>query len=214
MKIKKNGMKLIALIVVLSCAFSLTGCIGIDQENKTELALDEDGSITQTIVDDADNGVTGEELENYINEYIEQFYGQYTGESVALETCKVLNGKVNIVLKYSSANAYASFNNVICFNGTVKEAYDAGYDFNREFYFLDGDSLPYFELTRYSYNCELLIIEEAVTVDVPGDVYIVSSGLTVYDDGTVEVSENYDDDFSEEYSSTTVSPVFIIYEIN
>ncbi len=201
-----------AFVLSLFVFLFFNACLGMDEENKTQLTLEDDGSIVQTIVDDSDGSVTGEELENYINDAISQFQSEYTGESVALEKCRVANGKVNITLEYSSANAYAAFNNVICFIGTVKEAYDAGYDFNRLFYAQNGTEVMYYELPRYSSDSQVLIIEEAVDVILPGSAIIVSEGVSFNSDGSVTVEENMDTSYSEQAQATTASPVFIIYK--
>ena len=211
MKIKKRFSSLGAIAVLTVCSVLFSGCMTVDHENRSTFELREDGSVTQTIVDDSDGSVTGEELENYINESITQFQNTNSGESVALETCRVSSGKVNITLVYSSASAYAAFNNVSCFNGTLKEAYDAGYDLNRSFYFDNGVSVPYFELPRYCYGSRVLILEEAVDVTIPGELQIVSAGITVGADGSISVDENPDDGYSEEFQASTASAVVLIY---
>ena len=211
MNIKKKISGLGVAAVFALCGIFIPGCMSVDHENRTTFELSEDGRVTQTIVDDSDGSVTGEELENYINESITQFMNSNSGESIALETCRVSSEKVNITLVYSSVSAYSAFNNVNCFNGTVKEAYDAGYDLNRSFYFLNGVSIPYFELPRYCYESRVLILEEPVDVTLPGELQIVSAGVSVDSDGGISVDENADGSYSEEFQTTTASPVVLIY---
>ncbi len=195
---------MLCIVLVLS----LSSCMSTDDENKITFKLSSDGTVTQVIVDDADGSVTGEELENYINESISEFQSRYSGESISLEKCKVDGSKINITLTYSSVSAYALFNNVSCFVGTLKDAYDAGFDFERSFYSLNGTSIPYYELPRYCADCYVLILEEAVSVELPGDAYIVSTGVTVGSDKAVSVDENYSDD----YQAKLTNPVCIIYK--
>ena len=212
MKIKKRVLcPVIAALLVF--IFSFSGCISVDTENRTTFELRDNGTIAQVIVDDADGSITGEELENYINDSINEFQNTHSGESVALETCRVNSEKVNITLVYSSVSAYAAFNNVDCFNGTIKEAYAAGYDFNRSFYSMNGTSIPYFELPKYSADCRLLILEEPVCVTLPGELRIVSSGVSIESDGGITVDNNADDSFNESVQTTTESPVFLIYSV-
>ena len=208
---KKEWTKIISAFILAAGLITLSGCAGVDKGNKTLVELKSDGQIKQTIVDDAEEDVTGEELENYVNENINAFEG--TGESISVESCRVRSGKVNISLNYSSANAYAAFNNVSCFNGMVKEAYEAGYNFDRNFYALNGVKIPYFTLLSLCTDCKILILEEPVEVTLPGELYIVSDGVTVEDDGSIVIDENPDSDIPQEYQTTTQEAVYLIYKV-
>lgn len=209
MKKRNRGSRAAAVLLIGAALLTQSGCFGIDQENKNTLELKENGTLTQVIVDDTEGDVTGEELEAFINESIAQVPD---GESVSLNSCRVSGGKVNITLTYSSAAAYADFNNVTCFDGTVKEAYDAGYDFNRTFRVENGSEIPYFMLISETSDCRVLVLEEPLTVTLPGDAYIVSDGATFQTGGTVQVDANPDTTVPEEFQTTTITPAFLIYK--
>jgi hypothetical protein len=211
MKIKKRIFRIAFIAVLLIMAWSSAGCISVDHENRTTFELRRDGTVSQVIVDDADYGITGEELENYITESIAAFQNENSGESIALEKCRVGSGKINITLIYSSVAAYSAFNNVKCFDGTIKEAYNAGYDFNRSFYSMNGTSIPYFELPKYCQGCRVLIIEEPVDVLLPGELYIVTAGITIESGGGITVDKKTDDSYSQDVQVTTPEPAFLIY---
>ena len=213
MNIKRRVLCLAFIVVLAILTSSFTGCMNVDRENRTVFELREDGSIVQEIVDDADGSITGEELENYINESIASFQSVNSSDSVALETCRVGNGKINITLVYSSASAYSAFNNVTCFTGTIKEAYNAGYDFNRSFYSLNGTSIPYFELPKYSRGCMVLIMEEPCEVRLPGELYIISEGVTQESDGGITIDAKMDESYNKDIQTTTAEPVFLIYTV-
>ena len=133
-------------------------------------------------------------------------------DTVSLENCVESEGKINIDLKYSSADAYAQFNSVKCFNGTLKEAADSGYDFCYQFYAVNGASIPYYTLPALYYDYNVLIVEEAMTVKLPGELVAYSSGITVEDDGTITVDENFDQSIDERLRTVVSSPVFLIYK--
>ena len=209
---RKRKWKGAALILAAMLLMIPAGCAGIDQENKNLLQLKSDGRITQVIVDDVQNGVTGEELENYINEAITAYQDLGTGESISLETCRVKNGKVNITLLYSSVAAYSVFNQVKCFLGTVKEAYDAGYSFEREFTSVNGADIPYFTLPALCTDCMVLIVEENIQAELPGDLFITSDDVKVDENGTIVVNGDTDVSVPELFQTTTVEPVFLIYK--
>lgn len=203
---------LLCVITLIFVCTVFSGCISVDSENKTVFTLSEDGTISQTIVDDADETVTGEELENYINDEITAFQSQGNNESVSLETCRVRNGKVNITLVYSSASAYASFNNVTCFSGTLKEAYEAGYDFNRNLYDTEGSAFAYTDLTRYISECRILIIEEECSTALPGELFVASEGVSEDENGDAVVEANPDESYSEDVQGANADFTFLIYK--
>ncbi len=209
-----SSMKKIAripLLVTMAVLLMIqTGCLSIDSENKEEIELTSEGKIIQTIVDDSGDSVTGEELENYINDKIKNYQG--TSGAIALERCRVKDGKVNIVLRYDSITDYSEFNNVICYSGTLKEAFAAGYDFNRSFYAKNGVQLPYFSLSVTYPDSRVLILEENVTVKLPGELLAVSDGIAISENGTISVSQQGDDSIPTELQTTTASPVFLIYK--
>lgn len=205
---KKNIIKTAAVFLLMGTLMS--GCIGMDLENKNQLEVTQDGKIIQRIVDDTDGNITGEDLEIYTDESIS--VAQSQGAAISLENCRVNNGKVNLQLNYGDANSYSIFNDVTCFIGTVKEAYDAGYDFNRTFKAVNGVEVPYFSLVSLTTDCKVLILEEPVTVKLPGEVEFISDGVTVESDGSVKVDENPDETVPEVFQTTTVEPVFIIYK--
>ncbi len=201
----------IPLLVTMALLLAAqTGCLGIDSENKEQVELTSDGKIVQTIVDDSGDSVTGEELENYINDKIKNYQG--TSGAIALERCRVKDGKVNIVLRYDSVGDYSTFNNVTCYSGTLKEAYAAGYDFNRSFYAKNGVQLPYFTLSVTYPDSKVLILEENVTVKLPGELLAMSNGVTIAEDGAISVTQAGDDSIPAELQTTTASPVFLIYK--
>ncbi len=209
-----GSIKKIARIPLLAIiAFLLiiqTGCLGIDSENKEQIELTSDGKIIQTIVDDSGDSVTGEELENYINDKIKNYQG--TSGAIALERCRVKDGKVNIVLRYGSIGDYSGFNNVISYSGTLKEAYTQGYDFNRSFYAKNGVQIPYFALTLTYPDSRVLILEENVTIKLPGELLAMSDGVTIAEDGTISITQAGDDSIPAKLQTTTASPVFLIYK--
>lgn len=213
MNIKKGLSRLTAFGMAVFLTVALSGCIKIEAENGTIFELDEDGKITQVIVDDADESVTGEELENYINEKITAFQSNNNQDFVSLEKCAVNSGKVNIALIYSSISAYAGFNNVSCFNGTVLEAYNAGYDFNRVFHDMDGNEIPYYELARYCRDGNVLILKESAEIRLPGETTAMSEQVDVTDDGRIVVSDIASDELDSEYQATTPSLQFVIYNL-
>lgn len=203
-----------AAALLLAAAFILipAGCAGVDQENKNLLELRSDGRIIQTIVDDAQAGVTGEELEEYINEALTAYQDLGTGESISLENCRVMNGKVNITLHYSSVDAYSAFNQVKCFDGTIKEAYDAGYDFSRDFTALNGTHVPWVTLPSLCTDCRVLILEENLQADLPGELFLKSENVTVDQEGGISINSETDSTIPELFQTTTTEPTFLIYK--
>ena len=51
-----------------------------------------------------------------------------------------------------------------------------------------------------------------MTVKLPGELVAYSSGITVEDDGTITVDENFDQSIDERLRTVVSSPVFLIYK--
>ena len=109
-----------ALCFLSGCSFSTT--------SNTTVALDETGKLTEEIIEElGDDDFTVEELQEYIDEQLAVYNRGKEEPAVTLQTCRVENGDIRLALRYASCDDYAAFNQIVCFQGTLKEAEDAGY---------------------------------------------------------------------------------------
>lgn len=135
-----------AVILLISfCMLGLTACgevIDLDQETKTKevkdevaatissISVEKDGRISSTIVEDfMESYYDVDGLKSMIESSISEYKAEHEAE-IKLESCKVKDGVVNVLMEYGDYQTYAGFNNEDFFAGTIKEANWAGYDLN------------------------------------------------------------------------------------
>lgn len=98
----------------------------------TEITVQKDGSIIETITEEfTKDYYKEEELRNMVLSEVADFNNSEE-EAISVDKFEKKNGKIVIVMKYPSAEAYSEYNtnaydNKMLFFGTVAQAYDAGY---------------------------------------------------------------------------------------
>lgn len=188
-----QGMrKWLSLMLMISCAlFSLTGC-GSAAPERTTVEVKKNGHVTHTIVEDfTESYYDLEGLKDTIEEACEAYNGAMGSELVTLEEAEVEDGVLTAVMDYRSASAYAGFNRQALFTGTVKEAYDAGYDLNQTLYSAqeDGGTIGKEGLLNLP-KAHILVIREAIDVRVWDKVLYRSDDVILQEDGSLIVTDS------------------------
>lgn len=184
--------KWLSLMLMISCVlFSLTGC-GAAAPERTTVEVKKNGHVTHTIVEDfTESYYDLEGLKDTIEEACEAYNGTMGSELVTLEEAEVEDGVLTAVMDYRSASAYAGFNRQALFTGTVKEAYDAGYDLNQTLYSAqeDGGIIGKEGLLNLP-KAHILVIREAIDVRVWDKVLYHSDDVIRQDDGSLTVTDS------------------------
>lgn len=184
--------KWLSLMLMISCTlFSLTGC-GAAAPERTTVEVKKNGHVTHTIVEDfTESYYDLEGLKDTIEEACEAYNGAMGSELVTLEEAEVEDGVLTAVMDYRSASAYAGFNRQALFTGTVKEAYDAGYDLNQTLYSAqeDGGIIGKEGLLNLP-KAHILVIREAIDVRVWDKVLYHSDDVIRQDDGSLTVTDS------------------------
>lgn len=138
-----------AVILMISfCMLGLIACgevVDLDQDTKSgtkevkdevattisSISVDKDGGISSTIVEDfMESYYDADGLKSMIESSISEYKSENAAAQIKLESCKVKDGVVNVLMEYGDYQAYAGFNNEDFFAGTIKDANMAGYDLN------------------------------------------------------------------------------------
>lgn len=124
---------LAAAIVILIGLFlmlrAVTKALGPEEYDTSTAEFHKNGSIRVTSVESFDQDYyDAAELKKQIKEEISD-YNDANGGGVKQNSLEVSNQTAKLVLTYSSAKDYQSFNNTTLFMGTVQEAEDQGFDF-------------------------------------------------------------------------------------
>lgn len=168
--------RLIGLCILILCFF-LTGCSeGIPEENT--IAIDKKGVITYTVVEEFGKDFYDmEELRGEIETEIENYNRSFGSDPMSLKTLEADQGTIVMQLEFAGAQHYekyyADYSGVLLFAGTIEEAEAAGYDLSGEFLGADGALTDLSQLSNPN-KLKLLITNEAVSIQVPGEICCVS----------------------------------------
>ena len=111
-------------------------------------------------------------------------------ERISLNSCTVSKKKARVLLKYTSLEDYASFNNVLAWSGTLTSAIENGY-FDRSTAVISSDGTlktTVGELesefggktaSRRGSSLKVLIVEEPLMIKVPGKVRYTIGDVTM-----------------------------------
>ena len=162
-----------ALCFLSGCSFSTT--------SNTTVALDETGKLTEEIIEElGDDDFTVEELQEYIDEQLAVYNRGKEEPAVTLQTCRVENGDIRLALRYASCDDYAAFNQIVCFQGTLKEAEDAGYTIDTMALLEPNGQKGDLEIIRErEKEWKIFIVSEPINVKVPDKILYASDNVKV-----------------------------------
>ena len=141
-------------LCILCLAAMLTGCGREPEVTETTIEVKKNGQVVHTIIED----------------FSESYYNLDELESTIQQACDTYNasaGKVTVVMQYADASAYSAFNKLALFVGTVKDAFNAGYDLNVTLSSLkgDGEQIGKEDLLKMGEK-HIAVVREAVNVRV------------------------------------------------
>ena len=176
---------------LLLCLLLLTGCLGGLPAEDT-LALSRKGGVTRTVVEDFDKDFYDEaELLGEIEEELADYNKNFGTDHLKLKKFQVKDGVATLQLQFDEAKYYADYAGVILFDGTTEEAEAQGYDLSGEYMDAEG-SLTDVQTATGDQEARVLVLEEAVTAEVPGSILCVSR------EGNVEITGKHTAKVKEE----------------
>lgn len=188
----RKGLALALAIVCMTVG--LAGCgEGDSAVTVTTIEVKKDGSVVHTIVEDfAESYYDMQELGNMIQTACDSYNASAGDGTVTVEETAETEGVLRVVMKYKDAAAYAGFNKLALFAGTVKDAYNAGYDLDVTLYSLqdESDTIGKEEILGMGEE-HIVILREAVDVRVWNKVLYASGDvLGTGDSRTVMVGDS------------------------
>ena len=203
--------KLIILLAAIS-ALALCACGGSAEPERTTLVLNSDGTLEHTIISENTQGIPESDLKEYIEEEIDAFKEENPDSKIRLEKCSADDTGIVIKMTYESTADYTAFNGVECFSGKVKEASGSGYSFLTDFVSGNGQVIRGYTLPVQYADSNILIVEEAMDVVVPGDALAVSGSAVITGSSTASVVSNTDPTLPEVFQTTNLTKTYIIYK--
>ena len=202
------------LMLLVFCMGTLAGCSLPSNNTNTSVTVDENGALTEVIVEDqGDDTYTPEELQAFIEENLATYNQGQEQPPVTLENCKIENGSVRLTLHYASCTDYMNFNQVTCFLGTIKEAEDAGYSLERTWLEPNGREGDEAIIREREKEWKIFIISEPINVRLPDKILYASDNVKVTGRlaATVETVMS-NTETTEEAPQATVHPLATVAE--
>ena len=161
----------------------LSGCSRFTPD-ETAISIKKDYGIVSYVKETFDKEYyNADELEATIDQEILEYNTSVGSENIEKTKFEVKDQMAELKMEYATGDDYASFNDVTMFSGDVLGAYYAGYDFAGSFQSLEKGKVTADEVTGNdilnSYNYGIVILEEAVEVQVPGNIVYASSNVTI-----------------------------------
>lgn len=177
---KMRGKKTLGLLLSLILILSLSACSLPHREESRLLAIDEKGQVTETIAEKRHSQDTYSEkdLQDYIEDQLITYQGTKKG-AVRLDSLSVHKDTVHIVMKYDSMKDFAGFNHSDAFLGTIKEAEDAGYSFDRPLKDKLGRAADPEELQSRRSEWQALILSEETAVRLYDKILYASEEVRI-----------------------------------
>lgn len=214
--LRPRGIFAAAAILLALTILTATACSLPTSADSTTITADEFGKVSETIVEARTGDFNEEELREFIEYEVASFNALHEAGAVTLESCKVSGNSVRIKMNYLTWVYYSEFNHVNCFQGTLRQAEEEGYDLDLPFYDSAGTEANADTLRERSNEWKVIIVEEPISVKVPDKILYASDNVTITgrlsaDVNTVLSEEHQDSEYSE-YAHVSDRNAYIIYK--
>ncbi len=162
-------------VTVLLLTGLLTSC-GSSSSEDSEVELTRGGKIIENTVEDfSASNYDLDELKDFIKSEIKAYKEEHKGR-IRVRTDRLRKDTAYLTIRYNKAETYADFNGVVCYSGTITDAWEAGYDFSMSFILAEDD----YVLNNAEEDEETLFAEA-------DDTQVKVSGATVLTDESLKV---------------------------
>ncbi len=178
-------------LAVLSMSL-LCGCSRFDPD-QTAMSVKKNGAILSYIKETFDKDYYNQgELESTIDKAIQDYNSALGTENIKKKKFQVKDQMAELQIEYATGEDYSEFNDVTIYTGDVLGAYHSGYDFNETFQSVKKGVVTSQNVSKNeilnSYNYGILILDEALDVQVPGNIVYASSNVQVTGKNTATVN--------------------------
>ena len=168
------------VLLLLTAALLLAGCGGDkDTEEATNLEFRKNGQVVHTIVEDFSASYYSlDELMSEVSSQADTYNGTAGSKRITVDSAEVKDGVITMVMTFQSAADYSSFYRQALFCGTVKEAFDAGYDLDVTLKSVteEGTTVGRQDILEMGER-HIIVLREAVAVRPWADILYVSGDV-------------------------------------
>jgi hypothetical protein len=185
-----NLTKVLILLLIMSL---FTGCGNKEEEfAETAVIINAKGIVTNEIVEPFDKSYYDEnELRDIIDKELTGYCRSIDDENACrLDSLSVREGVATAKIEFSDYNAYAGFNEVDFFYGTINEAVEKGYSTDVTMKSADDDST----ISRYEFEAlgenRLVVVSEPVLVKLPGKIAYTTANIDLIDKSSARMASD------------------------
>lgn len=168
------------VLLLLAAALLLAGCGGDkDTEEATNLEFRKNGQVVHTIVEDFSASYYSlDELMSDVQSQVDTYNGNAGSRRITVDSAEVKDGVITMVMTFQNAGDYSSFYRQALFCGTVKEAFDAGYDLDVTLKSVteEGTTVGRQDILEMGER-HIIVLREAVAVRPWADILYVSGDV-------------------------------------
>lgn len=186
--------KILFLLLCCILAISLSGCSADSKEEyyETTLFFEEDGKITDVIVESFDSENYSEDgLKTFFNEKISDYNSTNIGKGeVELKGLDIGEGRAKATLLFDSCDTYNEFYSSTAYYGSINDAYDKGL-ISETVLKKRGSSETITKNDLMGMQKEnIIIVSEIVRIKSPKKIEYTSANVDVIDERNARVSSD------------------------
>lgn len=177
------------LLLLAVSAILLCGCSMRFSAEENAIYVNKKGEIVGAIVESFDKEYyDAEELEGILEQSVVEYNAENGKGSIEVDSFKVGNGEIKVIMNYSSWADYARFNDVEFFAGELSDIQGKNYGKNSSFVSKDGTETVAFDDIDGEY-C-VILMEEKIVVQTSGKIAYVSDNVSVEGEKLARVKED------------------------
>lgn len=186
MKRWKTGIGIAAAVVLLTACGEKSFSV-----DTNTLYIKQDGTLTEASFELFDKEYYDEaELKTYVEAEVREYNYKNVKEAIAVDKVEVTDTVAAAYLTYQSVEDYIAFNESEMFSGTVKEAMDAGYDFETAFVSYDKEeTADILTVTSNAKENQVLILDASMDVRIDGTISYISTNVQKKDKKNVTLTQ-------------------------
>ncbi len=184
--------KITILLLIVSMTALLAGCgSGGSAESETTLEFKKNGQVVHTIVEDFSADYYDlDELETDVKSQIEEYNTRVGSDRISLDSSELEDGTLTMVMTFQGAEDYSSFYRQALFCGTVKAAFEAGYDLDIELNSAqeEGTTINKQDILDMGER-HIIVVREAIHLKPYADILYASGDVEVTGDRDAVVTD-------------------------
>ena len=165
------------------------GCSMKFSAEENAVYVNKKGQVLGAIVESFDKDYyDADELQDMLDLDVAEYNGENGKNSVEVDSYKVSDGQIKVIMNYSDWSDYAHFNDVQFFSGKLSDIQGKNYGQNVTFVNRDGEDAG--ELDEMDGDNKVILLDEKIIVQTSGKIEYVSDNVTIEGDKLARVNED------------------------